>query len=107
MARAQVLSDEHSLETMVSNYIRVMPFLWVGVDDAPGSQSERGVIERNSIGLLSNYGRAPIDPASDGWLGSYSDRVRVQGSGLWNNNHVDEGHDPKFLAILEPRVGQL
>jgi hypothetical protein len=102
--RTQILSDERPLEMMVSAYIRAMPFLWMGVDDAPGSKSKRGVIERNSIGLLSNYQRPPIDPASKNWLGSYSDRERVRRSGLWNNNHVDEGYDPAFLHVLERRV---
>jgi hypothetical protein len=95
---------EHVLESAVSQYIRAMPFLWVDVDDAPDPKTDRGVIERNSIGLLSNYTEARIDRQSDNWLGRYCDRERVQRSGLWNNNHVDEGHDPEFLAVLERYV---
>jgi hypothetical protein len=69
--------------------------------DEPRPTSVRGVIERNSMGLLSNYRRPVLDPASPNWLGSYCDRERVPGSGLWNNNHVDEGYDPAFLDVLE------
>jgi hypothetical protein len=53
---------------------------------------------------LSNYVQAPIDRPSDNWLGAYCDRERVQRSGLWNNNHVDEEYDSEFLAVLERYV---
>jgi hypothetical protein len=58
------------------------------------------VIERNCIGLLSNYRRAPLDAPSRTWLGAHYDRERVQTSGLWNNSHVDEDYDPRFLDVL-------
>ncbi len=86
-----------------------MPFIWLSVDDEPGPQSLRGFIERNAIALLSNYGKLPIDPPSDSWLGSYCTREKVRTSGLWNSNHVDESYDPAFpgtLASLVTRVGQ-
>jgi hypothetical protein len=98
---------EHVLESAVSQYIRAMPFLWVDIDDAPDPKTDRGLIERNSIGLLSNYQQTPIDRPSDNWLGAYCDRERVQRSGLWNNNHVDEGYDPEFLAVLERYVERM
>jgi len=101
LPRKDILEQEHGLEVAVSQYIRSMPFLWVVVNDVSGPRSHRGLIERNSIGLLSNYRRTPLDPPSKEWLGSYCDRERVRGSGLWNNNHVDEEYDPAFLAILE------
>ena len=78
-----------------------MPFVWLTVDDTPGPESLRVTVERNSIALLSNYNRDSLDPASPDWLGGYSDRERVRISGLWNNNHVDETHDPDFLVALE------
>ena len=101
LSRNQVLKGEHDLEVAVSLYIRAMPFLWIDVDDEPGPGSHRGVIERNSIALLSNYRRPAIDSASAKWLGSYCDRERVRESGLWNNNHVDEGYESGFLDLLE------
>ena len=85
------------------------PFLWLSVDDDPGPQSLRGFIERNAIALLSNYGKPPIDPPSDSWLGGYCSREKVRTSGLWNSNHVDESYDSALLdtlASLVERVGQ-
>ena len=78
-----------------------MPFLWLAIEDPPGRESLRGPIERNSIALLSNFQRDPLDPPSGSWLGHHSDRERVCGSSLWINNHVEERHDPCFLGILE------
>lgn len=101
MSRLAVKEDEAELERRVSDYIRCMPFLWVAVDDAPGPDSNRGVIERNSIALLSNYGKPSLDVASERWLGQYSDRERVRRSGLWNNNHVDEEYEASFLGVME------
>ena len=100
LTRSQVKEQEHDLEVTVSKHIRSMGFLWVAVDDPPGPTSSRGVIERNSIGLLSNYRYEPLDPPSSGWLGRHSDRERVQHSGVWNNRHVEEGYEPEFLELL-------
>ena len=101
LTRAQVLQSEHALEFQVSSLIRQMPFLWIGVDDDPAPHSDRGLIERNSIALLSNFRKLSLDPSSQSWLGQYCERERVRQSGLWNNNHVDETYDPTFLAALE------
>lgn len=102
LTREQVVRDEHTLEVAVSDYLRSLPFLWIAVDDATGPDSDRGLLERHSsIGLLSNYARAALDPPSSAWLGASCDRERVRASGLWNNNHVDEGYHPPFLVTLE------
>lgn len=101
LSREEILRREQALEAEVSSYIRSLPLLWVEVNDAPGPLSNRGLIEHCSIALLSNYQREVLDPPSKGWLGSHSDRERVRESGLWNNNHVDEQYDPKFLSVLE------
>lgn len=99
--RTTLRDEEARLEVAVSEHMRVMPFLWLAIDDPAGSESFRGLIERNSIALLSNFGRDPLDSASNSWLGYNSDRERVSLSGLWNNNHVQDIHDPEFLGILE------
>jgi len=104
MTREQVKATERALERRVSEHIRAMPFLWLAVEDAPGPGSARGVIERNSIGLLSNWGKAPLDSPSALWLGRFGDRERVRNSGLWNNNHVDEGYRREYLQILAEHV---
>ncbi len=95
---------ERQVEQLVSQYIRAMPFLWVSVDDPPSKASDRKVIEANAIGLLSNWEREPLDPASAHWLGRWADRPAVRGSGLWNVDHVDEGYEPGFLGLLEQYI---
>lgn len=106
-APREVRLAEQPIEQMVSSVIGAMPFLWLDIDDDAGAQSERGVIERGSIALLSNWQKEPIDPPSDTWLGSHCNRGRVRASGLWNSNHVDETYDPRFLAVLERRIEQM
>lgn len=84
-----------------------MPFLWLSVDDAPGPDSRRGYVERNSIALLSNFIGEPIDPPSPNWLGRCCNRERVRRSGLWNSNHVDESCDPAFLDVLSALINKM
>lgn len=94
---------EDALEQEVSRHIGAMSVLWVDVPDTPGPKSNRGLIERNAIGLLSNH-LCPIDKASEGWLGRYSHREDIQSSHLWNLNHVREPYSPLFLDTLEDAV---
>lgn len=103
---AELQALELPTEKAVSEHVRAMPFLVVNVDDAPGPTSLRGVIERNSIALLSNYDRDQLDSPSASWLGHRTNHLRVQRSGLWNNKHVDEDHDPDYLTHLEAAVRQ-
>src|SRR5688572_24943155 len=65
MASREVRLLEEPLEQEVSRIVRAMPFIWVAVDDAPGPASLRGYVERNSIALLSNFAREPLDKASE------------------------------------------
>lgn len=104
---ALIRAAEIELEREVSKVIRAMPFLWIDIDDEPGTGSQRGYIERNSIALLSNYGKPPLDQASPDWLGLSCDRAKVRQSGLWNSNHVDEAYDPAFLIQLEQAVERM
>ncbi len=106
-ATAAIRAGETGLEGEVSKVIGAMPFLWLAVDDEPGEGTARGIIERNAIALLSNYGKPPLDPASPGWLGRHCNRERVRGSGLWNSNHVDEAYDPVFLDRLAQLVAAM
>lgn len=99
-ASRQIREGERQLECAVSDVIGDMPFLWLAIEDEPGPASLRGYIERNSIALLSNFDKEPIDRASDGWLGHACNRERVRRSGLWNQNHVEEGYDRRFLDVL-------
>jgi len=104
MLRDEVKEQEVPLEKEVSNAIGAMPFLWFAVGDNPGPTNTRGLIERNSIALLSNFRRESVDPPSPHWLGQYSDRDKVRASSLWNNRHVDEKYNPEFLDVLAQYV---
>lgn len=97
----EIKAIERPIELAVSRYIGAMPVVWIDIGDEPGPSSARGRIERNAIALLSNMDRAPIDPPALTWLGHYSARPLVRASGLWNQNHVTEAHDPSFLEDVE------
>ncbi len=102
--RVAVNESEAGMEARVSECIGQMPFLWLNVNDAPGPRSNRALIERSAIALLSGYRRPAADAPSTDWLGHCSDRERVRLSGLWNNNHVDETYDSSFLGEIESRI---
>jgi len=101
-------AHEYPIEKLVSEHIRSMPFLWLDVDDEPGPYSMRGYIERNAIGLLSNYSTIDtpkaLDPPSTDWLGHHCQNEKVRGSGLWNSNHTNEGYESDFLITLEGHI---
>ena len=90
---------EYPLEQAVTRHIGEMPFLWLAVPD----RVERGLIERNSIGLLSRRSGG-IDPASTRWLGLNADNEKVRTSSLWNVNHVEDPYDPLFLDTFDRLV---
>jgi hypothetical protein len=94
---------ERELEKAVSGVLGRMSLLWLDVGDDPGPASDRGYLERNSIGLLSTGGKS-ADPASPNWLGRHSTRQDIRSSGLWNRNHVFERYEPAFLDTLEAYV---
>jgi len=99
---ARVTRDrEYPLEQRVSSIIRGMPVLWVSVSGSAGPENDRAVIERNTIALLSNWGKPPIDAPSAEWLGRHSPYPQVRESGLWNVNHVDGRPNAAFLDLLE------
>jgi hypothetical protein len=105
--RAALTAAEAPVERAVSRYISDMPFLWLDINDEPGSNSLRGTIEQNTIALLSNHARAALDPPSLGWLGHSSGRPLVRGSGLWNQRHVAATHDPSFLDAFENTIERI
>lgn len=82
--------------TDTARFYGLLDELEARLGDAPGSESERGVIERNAIGLLGGRREPPAN-----WLGCRNDRERVRRSGLWNNKHVDENWNPSFLDLME------
>jgi hypothetical protein len=95
---SEILSEEAEVEKAVSRHIGLMPFIWLEVSDEAGPQSDRKIIEQNSIALLSSS--AKYDPPSSGWLGFDSRRNEIHSSGLWNIDHVGEPYDRSFLKVL-------
>jgi hypothetical protein len=104
--------DRHSLvlcelpvEQYVSDYLAKLTFTFLNIDDEPGANSRRGLVEQNSIALLSNFERPALDTPSLSWLGNMSNRDLVAGSGLWNQRHVNETFNQTFLDYLESIIG--
>jgi hypothetical protein len=106
-ADVSIRKVEHPLEVAVSRFIGKMPFLWLGVDDEPSVQSDRGVIETGAISLLSNRHRLAIDPPSASWLGNMADRAAIRESGLWNVNHVDDLPTYKFIDSFSNNINRV
>ena len=106
-ATRAVREHEYELERDVSNHIRRMSFLWLGVDDGPSPSSDRGTIERGAISLLSNLDRDVVDPCSPKWLGRSSDRRTIVESGVWNVNHVGESQNIAFLPVMKTWLAKL
>lgn len=104
---AESAKQEAALEAAVSLYAAQMPFLFLAVEDPPGPHSLRGFIEKNSIALLSNYARQPVDPPSAAWLGRRCAKEKVAQSGLWNIQHVDEAYDPSFLEAMKRMMAEM
>lgn len=98
---------EQPLELEVSRYIGQMPLLWLEVDDEASKDSHRAYLERNSIALLSNFTKPPIDPPSRHWLGFKTTQETIRDSGLWNTNHVDEMYDAYFLDMFRDYISRM
>lgn len=109
--RAKVTTEERilerRLEIAVSKVIGNMSVLWLPIGDEPGPNSMRGYIEQNTIALLSNFKKHPIDASSGNWLGGHCDRTKVRESDLWNSNHVDDAYQPSYLRKLAHLVDQV
>lgn len=100
-APREVRNSEIQLECAVTEVIGKMLFLWLGVKDLPGSESDRGLIEKGVLSIAgSSYARETM-PLSDNWLGRYSARQIIRESGLWNVVHVDDSFDPLRFAAFE------
>jgi hypothetical protein len=106
-ATTDIRDAEYELEKQVSEFIRELPLLWVEINDEPGPESQRAVIKRNAIALLSNYQRDSFDSRKETWLGGDSDAPEIRESGLWNVNHVDENHSPVFLDRLSDYIDRM
>ena len=90
-------------EEQVSDYIGQLPVLWVAVPNEASPTSERSIIERNAIALLSQDAQRSVT-SLNGWLGEHSPRREIRESRLWNLDYVTDDCDPSFLALLERAV---
>ena len=104
-APREIRQRELEIERSVSDYIGRMPFLWLEINDPAGPGSLRGLIERNTIALLSNLNQIEVfDPASKDWLGHSAANKTVHQSGLWKVRHADEKFDDTFLIQFENAI---
>jgi hypothetical protein len=94
---------ERALEVEVSHVIRAMPFSWLSVPTRPDGSSDRGLLERNLIALLSTLAGGD-EAASTTWLGRHAVAPKVRESSLWNVNHVDDAFEPSTLDVLQAYV---
>ena len=90
---------EEQIEREVSQYVGVMPFLWLDVPD----RATRHDIEAGAISLLSRCSGGS-DPPSPGWLGQHAFRTEIRDSGLWNVHHTYGHYDPHFMDLMADRV---
>jgi hypothetical protein len=94
---------ERHLELEVSSVIRSMPFLWLSVPTSENGSSDRGMLEENSISLLSTLASGEQADTSC-WLGRHASSPKVRESSLWNVNHVTASTDDAFLGVIEEHV---
>lgn len=93
--------QQHQLEFAVRAHMYPMRLLFVPIRE----EGYRRFIEKNAIGLLSEYRPGkPIDRSSDHWLGHHCRSDKIRHSGLWNHQLVANGYDPEFLDELEECV---
>jgi hypothetical protein len=98
----QILNSEQALEREVSRYLREMRFTILEIPGEASKDNDRAFIERNAIGLLSNYQKEIIDPASENWLGRLCCKPKIRESGLWNSKDVEIATiDPSFVTKME------
>ncbi|MCZ2130778.1 MAG: hypothetical protein LC109_10995 [Bacteroidia bacterium] len=81
--------SEKPLEISVSKYLHTLPFTVLEIPGPSAKDNDRAFIEENTIALLSNYERQPIDKHSANWLGLQSNDQKIIGSGLWNSDYVE------------------
>jgi hypothetical protein len=104
-AKRETKESETEHERRVTAYLAKMRVSWIEVADDSGPESDRSLIERNAIALLSNR-MDPVDRPSPTWLGLSSSRPEIVASGLWNLDYVNDEYAPTFLDKFEHYVSQ-
>jgi len=103
-ANPQIYAAELETEKAVSHYLGQMPFLYINIPGESSKDNDRAYLEKNLIGLLSNYEKPGLDLPGMHWLGNASPKTQIRHSGLWSVRHTDEGYDPSFLNLLEDYI---
>jgi hypothetical protein len=97
--------SEKPLEKIVSTYLYTLPFTVLEIPGPSSKDNDRAFIEKNSIALLSNYDRKPIDKHSQNWLGLHSKDPKIIGSGLWNSAYVERKEiDDNYFDTFEKHL---
>ena len=66
----------------------------------------RATIERQFIALFTENFSA-VEQSSPNWLGQFSDKPSIRGSGLWNVRDVGSAYDLKFMPLFESVLEKL
>jgi hypothetical protein len=70
----------------------------------PGAPADRGWLERNLIGLMSEAARERFAVPSAAWLGGNSPRQNIRESGLWNINCLEHHYEAAVVDEVAKRV---
>ena len=98
-ADAVVSRAELELERKVSRYMSRLLVTFVAVDDEPGKDSMRAVLERHAIALFTEH-MSPLEQASADWLGGHSSQPSIRRSGLWNVRAVGDDANLQTLESI-------
>lgn len=102
-ASMETRKTEEELEQLVSEYISKLGIVVLDIDDPSSATSDRAIIEKNTIALLSciNYS---FDFSSTNWLGHYSNKQEIRKSSLWNVNYCNSDFDNVLFTLLDKYV---
>lgn len=92
-----IKAAEANLEAKVTAHLGTLSFLCLPVANKADGSSDRSLIERNAIALLSNFSKDPIDPLSPTWLGRDCPHGHIRQAELWNHDYVTAEYTPSFL----------
>lgn len=99
---------EKPLEKMVSAYLHTLPFTVLEIPGPSSKDNDRAFIEENTIALLSNFDRPPIDKCSRNWLGQFTRDSKIICSGLWNSDCVERKEiDKNYFDTFEKHLTKM
>ena len=96
-ATKAIIDKEQWLELEVSSEIRKLQFCVFEINDKASKKSERAIIKKILINILST---PKIDLIYDDWLGKESDSEEIKKTGLWNIDHSSGGASKDKINFL-------